>query len=138
MLDITWLRYNHRCHYETYYARCEASVLHCDVSEEVTHALLVMDPPYGLCQQNADVYSLDLVCLGLLSVVGNTVSHDHLVNAALVDQYRRLLGENPVCGHAVDLAGSVVFQHLGSLDEALDVVHDVVHHDGNLAVHVAH
>ena len=111
-------------------------VLHGDISEEVTHTLFVVNPSNGLSEEDADVDSLDLVGLGLLSVVRDTVGHHHLVNTALVDQDWRLLGENPMGGHTVHLAGSVVFQYLGRLHEAVYVVHDVVHHDGNLPVDV--
>ena len=67
-------------------------VLHGDISEEVTHTLFIVNPSNGLSEEDADVDSLDLVGLGLLSVVRDTVGHHHLVNAALLDQYGRLLG----------------------------------------------
>ena len=111
-------------------------VLHGDISEEMTHTLFVVNPSDGLSQEDADVDSLDLVGLGLLSVVRDTVGHYHLVNTALVDQDGRLLGENPVGGHAVDLAGAIVLQDLGCFHEAVDVIHNIIHHDGYLPVHL--
>ena len=39
------------------------SVLHGDIPEEVAHALLVVDPSDGLCQEDRDVHGLDLVSL---------------------------------------------------------------------------
>ena len=112
-------------------------VLHGDISEEMAHTLFVVNPSNGLSEEDADVDSLDLVGLGLLSVVRDTVGHHHLVNTALVDQDWRLLGENPMGGHAVDLAGAIVLQNLSCLHEAVDVIHNIIHHDGYLPVHVS-
>ena len=90
-------------------------VLHCDISEEVAHTLFIMNPSNGLSEEDADVDSLDLVRLRLLSVVRNAVGHHNLVNTTLLDQDRGLLGQDPVGGHAVHHTCSIVLQNLGSL-----------------------
>lgn len=56
-----------------------SSVLEGDVTEEVAHALIIVDASDGLGQEDADVHRLDLVALHLLDLVGNCVGHHHLM-----------------------------------------------------------
>lgn len=68
-------------HYRTTMTMGEGgnSVLEGDVTEEVAHALIVVDAPNGLGQEDADVHCLDLVALHLLDLVGHRVGHHHLM-----------------------------------------------------------
>ena len=55
-----------------------ASVLQCDVAEQVRHGLLVVDAADGLGQQDANVHRFDFMALHLLDFVRDRVGHHHL------------------------------------------------------------
>ncbi len=80
-----------------------SSVLERNVPEQVAHALLVVDPPDCLGEQDGDVDRFDLVALHLLQVVRDAVGHHHLVDVGLLDQAGGLLREDAVRGQRVDL-----------------------------------
>ena len=46
--------------------------------------------------------------------------------------------QDSVSGHSINHASPILLKHPCSAHVGLDIVHDVVHHDSNLAVHVAH
>lgn len=57
---------------------CVASVIHCDVAEQIGHGLSVVDAPDGLGQDHADVHGFDFGTLQLLDVVRHGVGYHHL------------------------------------------------------------
>lgn len=54
-------------------------VIHCDVPEEVSHGLAIMDSPNCLRKNQADIHSLYLGTLQFLKLVRDSVRHHHLV-----------------------------------------------------------
>lgn len=54
-------------------------VIHCDVPEEVSHGLAIVDSPNCLRKNQADVHSLYLGTLQFLELVRDSVRHHHLV-----------------------------------------------------------
>jgi len=97
-----------------------------------------MDPPYGLGEQNADVHRLELAGGGA-ALGRHGVGEDNLVNLRILKQPdiagRR---QNAVRRHDKHLISTRLLQHLGSVHEALHLVHDVVNNDGSLARHLPH
>lgn len=55
-----------------------ASVVHCNVAEQVSHGLAVVDAANGLGEDHADVHGFDFWTLQLLNLVRNSVGHHHL------------------------------------------------------------
>ena len=55
-----------------------SSVIYCDVTEQVSHGLSIVDASDGLGQDHTDVHCLDLGTLELLDLVRDCISHHHL------------------------------------------------------------
>lgn len=78
-----------------------SSVLKGDVTEEVAHALVVVDATDGLSQEDADVHCLDLVTLHLLDLMGYRVGHNHLMTgkgSGRVSEQTTFIRDKHTCG----------------------------------------
>lgn len=55
-----------------------SSVIYCDVTEQVSHGLSIVDASDGLGQDHTDVHCLDLGTLELLDLMRDCIGHHHL------------------------------------------------------------
>jgi len=50
----------------------------------------------------------------------------HFINDRFLDEPRSVGGQEPVCGHDVNLIGSPLFQDLSSCNKVSDIIYDVI------------
>lgn len=101
-----------------------------------------MNTAYSFGDQNRYIDRLDLVALQLLHFMWNGIGDDdlqvrllklidasdrnciatYLVYDRLFEQARRIRTEQSVCGKHIDLAGSIILQHLGRSHKRLHIV----------------
>ena len=106
------------------------------MAKQKAHTLTIVRPATGLSERRADVDCLQPgTALFLLCMRHRVRNHDAAQTAA-VERFDGVARQDPVCNDGHDLAGSVLHDGVGGLDQRAARVGHIVDNDSHAAANV--